>query len=125
MVNVKVTKGNDVSITCNSDASPPVPSAEITWKKDGEVVSDITDGVLSLSQVTTHAHSIYFLRLMIRKNINRISLIPRRVLTTLPNRNRLVRTLDLNSIIGRLDSWTTVLGIHTWDRSHKAGGKLN
>ena len=73
MVNVKVAKGNDVSITCNSDASPPVPSAEITWKKDGEVVSDINDGVLSLSQVTTHAHSIYFLRLMTRKNINTIS----------------------------------------------------
>ena len=79
MVNVKVQKGNDVSITCNSDASPPVPSAEITWKKDGEVVSDITDGVLSLSQVTTHAHSRYFLRLMTRKNINTISLIPRRI----------------------------------------------
>lgn len=60
MVNVKVQKGNDVSVTCNSDASPPVPSAEITWKKDGEVVSDITDGVLSLSQVTTLAHSRYF-----------------------------------------------------------------
>ena len=69
MVNVKVQKGNDVSVTCNSDASPPVPSAEITWKKDGEVVSDITDGVLSLSQVTTLAHSRYFLRLMTRKNI--------------------------------------------------------
>lgn len=46
-----VVEGNDVSVTCKSDASPPVPSAKITWKKDGEVVSDITDGVLSLSQV--------------------------------------------------------------------------
>ena len=49
----KANIGNDVSVTCKSDA---IPSSDITWKKDGEAVPDITDGILSLSKVKTRPH---------------------------------------------------------------------